>query len=84
MNGKRSGSVSIELSYGLDDLDFITGRVNNGAFLYATLVRPVLGPTQPPIQCVPGHEDYRSPSSSAEVKNAWSVTPLSQYVFMAW
>jgi len=31
----------------------------------------------------PGHEaDHSSPSSS-EVKNAWAVPPLPQYVFMA-
>jgi hypothetical protein len=46
--------------------------------------RTALGPTQPPIQCVPGalslgvkrlgrEADHSSPSS-AEVKNAWSST----------
>jgi len=47
-----------------------------------SLFRPVLGPTQPPIQWVPesftgvkatGTWSY-PPSSSAEVKNAWSNT----------
>jgi hypothetical protein len=51
-------------------------------FLFATSSRPALGPTQPPIQGVPGalsmgvrrlgrEADHSSPSS-AEVKNAWS------------
>jgi hypothetical protein len=51
-------------------------------FLFSTASRPALGPTQPPIQCVPeavspvikrlGREADHSPPSSAEVKNAWS------------
>jgi len=32
----------------------------------------------------PGHEADHSPPSSAEVKNAWSYTPLLQYNFIAW
>jgi hypothetical protein len=53
-----------------------------------------LGRTQPPIQSVPealslgvkrpGREADHSPSSSAEVKNAWSYTCTPQYVSMAW
>jgi hypothetical protein len=53
-----------------------------------------LGPTQPPIQWVPGalslgvkrrgREADHSPPSSAEVKNAWSYTSTPQYVFMKW
>jgi hypothetical protein len=53
-----------------------------------------MGPTQPPIQWVPGalslgvkrpglEADHSSPSS-ADVKNAWSYTFTPQYVFMAW
>jgi hypothetical protein len=53
-----------------------------------------VGPTQPPIQWVPGvlslrvkrpgREADHSPPSSAEVKNAWSYTSTPQYAFMAW
>jgi hypothetical protein len=52
-------------------------RAGVGIFLFTTA-----GPTQPPIQCVPGalslgvkrpgREADHSPPSSAEVKNAWS------------
>jgi hypothetical protein len=52
-----------------------------------TASRPALGPTQSPIQRVPGplslsvrhpgHEAHHSRPSSAEVKNAWSCTSTS-------
>jgi hypothetical protein len=55
--------------------------------LFATASRPVLGPTQPPIQWVPGVlspgvkrprcEAYHSPPPSSEIKNAWSYTSIS-------
>jgi len=63
-------------------------------FLFTTTSRPVLGPTQPPIQWVPGalslevkrsgrEADHLSPSN-AEGKNAWRYTCTAQYVFMSW
>jgi hypothetical protein len=65
-----------------------------GMFFFTIMFRTALGPTQSPIQLVPGAVSLRvkwlgreadhSPPSSAEVKNAWSYTPLPQYIFMAW
>jgi hypothetical protein len=59
----------------------ISGRYNDGIFLFATAFRPALGPTHPPIQWVPevkwsGREADHSPSPSAEVKNVWSCTSI--------
>jgi len=62
--------------------------------LFTTASRMALGPTQTPIQWVPGslflevkrpgREADRSSPSGAEVKNAWKYTSTPQYVFMAW
>jgi hypothetical protein len=71
----------IALGYGLDNLGF-ESQQGLGIFHFTTASSPVLGPTQPPIQWVPGalslgvkrlvSEAYHSPPSNAEVKNAWS------------
>jgi hypothetical protein len=58
-------------------------------FFFASATRPVLGPTEPLIQLVPGikrkgrEADYSLPSS-AEVKNAWSYISTPQYDFFSW
>jgi hypothetical protein len=58
------------------------------SFLFPTVCRPALGPTQPPNQWGPGakrqrREDDHSPLPNAEVKNAWSYTSTPP-CFMAW
>jgi hypothetical protein len=60
--------------------------------LFSTSSRPVLGPTQPPIQWVPGalsqgvkrpgREADHSPTS-AEVKKTWVYTSTPPYAFIA-
>jgi hypothetical protein len=65
-----------------------------GTSLFTTASRPVLDPTQPPIQWVlwalslgvkrPAREADHSPQSSAEVTNAWSYTSTPQYASIAW
>jgi hypothetical protein len=72
-------SVGIALGYGLDDRGsrvlFPAGAGNLSLHHW---FRMGLGPTQPPIQWVPGERPGRkvdhSLPSSAEVKNAWSYT----------
>jgi hypothetical protein len=79
----RDSSVSTSLGYGLDDrmigVQFPAGG-GVGIFLFDIVSRPTLISTLPPIQWIPGtlslgiklpgREDYHSPTSSAEVKNA--------------
>jgi hypothetical protein len=62
-------------------------RQEQGFFLFATASRPALGPTESPIQWVPGDPSQRvkrpgreadhSPLSSAEVKTRGAIPPLS-------
>jgi len=76
-------ALSVEwVDYGLDDRGSIIGRFNEGILFTAS--RPILRPTQPPIQWVPealslgikwpGREADHSTPSTSEVKNAWSYT----------
>jgi hypothetical protein len=70
--GRMIGGLGFDSRWGL------------GIFLFTTASGTVLGPTQPPIQWVPGvlslgvkrpgPEADHSPPSSAEVKNKWSYT----------
>jgi hypothetical protein len=79
----RDSSVCIGTGYGLDDR-MIGVRFPSGAVLFYTVSRPALGPTQPPMQGVPGTlslgvkgpgcEADHSPPSSVKVKNAWNYT----------
>jgi hypothetical protein len=86
------GVVGIATGYGLDDREseLSPGRIKN---ILVTSSRPVLGPTQPPIQWVPGTlfpgvkrpglEADHSPPASAEVKKTWLYTSTPPYAFMA-
>jgi hypothetical protein len=67
------------------------GNIKN--FLFFTSSRTALGPTQPPIQCLPralspgvkrpGREADHSPPTSAELKKIWIYTATPTYVFVA-
>jgi hypothetical protein len=76
----RDIAVGTANGYGLDDRGGTSpGRVNN--FIFSTSSRPALGPTQPPIQCVPralytgvkraGREADHSSPVSAKKKNVY-------------
>jgi hypothetical protein len=57
-------------------------------FLVSTSSRPVLGPTHPPIQWVPGvkqpvRETDHSPPTFIEVRKTWIYTSTPPYSFMA-
>jgi hypothetical protein len=69
------------MGYELDGPDSIPGR--GKTFLFSTASRSALGPTQPPIQWVPGalslgvkqlgHDADHTPPSSAKVKNGEAI-----------
>jgi hypothetical protein len=88
--GQLSG---IALGYWLDGRVY-ESRQRVGIFLFTTVSRPALEPTQPPIQWVSGvlylgakrpqREADHSTLSSAQVKNARSYTSTPPDAFMAW
>jgi len=75
--------VVLGWTFGVLGIDFRRGL---GIFLFTTVSRTSLEPTQSPIQWVPwalslrvkrlGCEADHSPPSSAEVKNAWRYTSI--------
>jgi hypothetical protein len=89
-------SVGIALGYGLDDrgsrVRFPAGAGNFS--LGTTESRTALGPTQPPIQWVPGalslgvkrpgREADHSPHLVPRLKNEWSYTSTPPIRLMAW
>jgi hypothetical protein len=89
-----SPEIQIQFSHSTIWVLGFDSRRGLGIFLFTTASRTALGPTQPPLQCVPGalslgvkqlgHEADHSLPSSAEVKNGWSYISTPQYVCMAW
>jgi hypothetical protein len=70
-------------SWMAEEAEFESRRTKN--FLFLTSFRPALGPTQPPIQLVPGvkwpgREADHSLPTVAEVKKMWIYAPTSPYV----
>jgi hypothetical protein len=87
----RDSSVStFWLGYGLDDRGSIPDIGNDGIFFYSP-PRPHWPWGSPSLLTngywgfLPrGREADHSPPSHGKVKNAWSCTSTSQYVFMTW
>jgi hypothetical protein len=83
----RDSVVGIATGYGLDDRG-VGVQVPVGSRIFSTSSRPALGPTQSPIQWVPGVKQQRreadhSPPASAEVKKMWIYISTPPYAFMA-
>jgi hypothetical protein len=83
------------MGYGLDDrgsrVRFPAGagkfslhhRVQNGSVAHSASYPMGSGALSLRVKR-PGREADHSPPSSADVKNPWSYTSTSRYVFMAW
>jgi hypothetical protein len=86
--------VGTATGYGLNDSG-VGVRVPVGSRNFSSPRRPdrLWGPTQPPIQWVPGalspgfkrpgREAYHSPPTSAEIRKMWIYTSTPPYAFMA-
>jgi hypothetical protein len=68
------------LGYGLVDWGFGAWRL--GIFLFTTMFRPALGPTQPPIQWVPEAISLGVKRPKSIMRGA--IHPLPQHALMAW
>jgi hypothetical protein len=65
-----------------------------GYFLFVTVSRPAVGPTQAPIKWVLGalsagakqlgHEADHSPIPSTKIKKMWKYKATPPYIIMAW
>jgi hypothetical protein len=87
----RDSVVCISTGYVLDDR-MIGVRVPIVSRIFSTSSRPAQGPTQPPIQWVPGalspevnwsgREANHSPPATADVKQMWLYTSTPPYAFM--
>jgi hypothetical protein len=78
----RIKAILIATGYGLDSLHLIPSR--GEIFLFSTVFRLPLGPTQPPVEWLPGalslgvkkqrHDTDHSPPSAAEVSNGEAIS----------
>jgi hypothetical protein len=85
-------AVGIATGYGLDDGGVEVQVLIGSKKCIFSSSRPVLGPSKPPFQWVPGalspgikrlvREADHSPPASAEVKKTWIYTSTPPYVFM--
>jgi hypothetical protein len=88
----RDSVVGVATGYGLDDRG-VGVWVPVGSTIFSTSSRLALGPTQPPLQWVPGafspgvkrpgHEADHSAPTNVEGKKMWIHTATPPYAFMA-
>jgi len=66
-------------------MGWISGVLPGAENLFTTTSRPALGPTQPPIQWVPGALSLgvKQPGCVLRSKNEWSYASTPQYAYMA-